>query len=309
MKLILSVTKRCNMRCPNCLWILEKGDFFNKDDMSLQDAIDIVEYYKKNKLKKVVLQGEGEVFLYPHFEEIYSYFLKSKISFDGMTTNGLILDKFLYVAKDVGLTISLDGYNSQSYIKHRGGGESQFNKVLDNIREVLKVKDRKKITINCIVSSVDYKKIPGMIALSESLGVDCMRFGNYHPIAGDLRPLFNTDKNIVDFYKNIISKNDYKVDITLPGLMNTGKKKFKCSMLKCKNVGSEGFYSPCCHISTDVKYGSFPNESKKLAEFKKQFRNAKKISDLPLPCRLCPRLFKNRIIFNKDSKKWSRKLL
>jgi len=309
MKLILSVTKRCNMRCPSCLWILEDPDFFKNDDMSVQTAIGIFEHYRKNKkdkLKKIVLQGEGEVFSYPYFKEVYSYFLKSKVAFDGLTTNGLSLDKFLYVAEEINLTISMDGYDSSSYIKHRGGTESMFNKIIENIKKVVALKNRKRVILNCIVPSEDYEKIPKMISFAEYLNVDYLRFGNFHQISGPLTPLFKSDNRVIDCYKGVMKKKNYKMGITLPGLMDRDKRTFKCSQLKGKAIGASGSFSPCCHVPTDIKYGSFPNESEELHNFRRKFAKAKTLDELPTPCQNCPRLFKNRIMFNSETKEWSR---
>ncbi len=104
--LVLSVTKRCNMRCPNCVWLLEDDGFFEKNDMPFEKATEILEYYRERGLKSAILQGEGEVFLYPHFRRILSHFLGAGVKLNSLTTNGLMLNEFLDITDKIKLQLA-----------------------------------------------------------------------------------------------------------------------------------------------------------------------------------------------------------
>ena len=295
--LFIYVTKRCNSRCPNCLWILKDVNFFNKsvkEDMSFDRAKDISEFYKKNNVKIVRIQAEGEVFLYTKFKEL-TLFCKS-IGYDltGFPTNGLLLHKYdeFVLEHFPSIMVSIDGYDAEGYIKYRGGNEANFDKILDNIRKIVKMKKNKfktVIGINCIITSQDYEKAFRMIKLSEKLGIDRIRFGNYHPYGkeDDLKPVSN--KILKFLHKKAKSS---KVRVNFPKTKKLLYPFFCSQLFDTVLVGTEGDFSPCCQISCDPKWGNFYERKGRslLSRFRDQFRSAKSLKELPEYCSSCPRL-------------------
>ena len=60
----LFLTRKCNLRCPGCLWIMQDEHFFSDYEMSVKDALKIVEYFHTLGLQTIAPQAEGEVLLY-----------------------------------------------------------------------------------------------------------------------------------------------------------------------------------------------------------------------------------------------------
>ena len=108
-------------------------------------------------------------------------------------------------------------------------------------------------------------------------------------------PLEKSDIQVQQALLDICKNNSYGVDIIMPSLIRKSAKPH-CSMLfDSILIGSDGNFSPCCHIPTDIKYGnSFENpdeynigESQKL---RNKFLEASSAEQLPETCRSCPRL-------------------
>ena len=134
-KLVLYLTRRCNYRCANCLWILDDPNFFSKTDMSLDKAKELLRFYREKGTWFVTLQAEGEALVYPWYEEIVKY--ATQIGYkQNLVTNGLLIDKFIDVLRDSieDITVSIDGHDAETYVSYRGGTEKQFEHILSNVR-------------------------------------------------------------------------------------------------------------------------------------------------------------------------------
>jgi MoaA/NifB/PqqE/SkfB family radical SAM enzyme len=316
---VLYLTRRCDLRCPHCQWILRDEDFFENYDMSLTEATKILdEYQKRYSISSVDIAAEGEVLLYKEFENITTHAIKRglEVSF---TTNGTLLDRYSdFLLENLrNISISIDGYDAPTYIEHRGGTEKHYERVIDNVKNLVAKRDRgnyrSTITVNCIIGRFNFDYIQPMIAFAEEVGIDRMRFGNYHPTDGieeKLAPLVYGDLEVEAKYREIIGKNDYSVNIGLPSLYG-GRKTFRCTQLfEGIVVGAKGDFSPCCHNEPDPQHGSFfvdPEEfgGGSLAEFRRQFLKANDLKDLPTICQRCPRLSPERAKFSREEGSWS----
>ena len=318
-KIVLYLTRRCDLRCPHCQWILRDENFFENYDMSLTDAIAILdEYQKRYPISSVDIAAEGEVLLYKEFESITKYAINCGLDIS-CTTNGTLLDRHSdFLLNNLrNITISIDGYNASTYIEHRGGTEKHFNRVIENVSSLVSKRDRESskcaITINCIVGRFNLDYIQPMIKFAEDIGVDRMRFGNYHPTDGDeetLAPLVYGDREVEATFREVIGDTDYSVDVTLPSLYG-GRKNFRCTQLfEGVVVGAKGDFSPCCHNEPDRKHGSFFSDPEAFAggtlgEFRRQFSVAKKLEELPGVCQRCPRMSPERAKFVRERGSWS----
>lgn len=317
--LVLHLTRRCNLRCPHCLWLLYDESFFSDHDMDLERAKHILAYFKnKYCVKNFTASAEGEVFLYDGLKELIRFARDIGYKKINLTTNGILLDKYTDFLLDFldTLTVSIDGYNSETYILRRGGTEATFKRVINNARSLIekkkKANKRLSVIMNCIIGRFNLGYIEPMIRLAEDLKADAMRFGAYHPTGNDkdkLSPLYYGDKEAEGYYRNIMNNTDWKVDITLPSLYGK-RSKFQCSMLfNAVQIGVKGNFAPCCHIPTNDKYGNFFTKpdgfnSKKLVSFRRSFLRGKRYEDLPEPCRECPRLSPTRYKFLNKTKSW-----
>lgn len=316
-ELVLHLTKRCNARCPHCLWLLKDERFFANDDMAFDSAKQIIIHFYHIGIRSISPQAEGEVLLYKRYEDIVLHCYGLGYDRIRLITNGLLLHKHIdFVLKYLDITISIDGYDAPTYILHRGGTERTFEKVVNNVTTLVARRTETAadslININCIVGRFNYEYIKPMIKFAEDVGVDSVSFGNYHPTNEDLGkwgPLYYDDQVVLDYFRSIISQDDYRVAIRLPSLYGR-RTSFRCEMLfNTVVVGSGGSFSPCCHIATDPYWGAFREDpmgynANRLALFRKQFSAARRYEELPDICRECPRLSPQVLIFKPGERKW-----
>lgn len=298
----LYLTRRCNLACPNCLFRLQKDNFFSGVELAFAKAIRIVDYFFALGIRRIHLQAEGEVLLYEDYWRIVEYCQSLGITVLNLITNGLLVGRYIpeILKYHDGITISVDGYDPETYTQRRGGTAKTFNRVVDNTRRLLEERQRTgsslRISYNCVIIESNYRIMPGMITLAQELGIDRMQFRNFHRYAPedlDLRPLYSTPEVLA--YIKDLRRREYTVDIKWPEIY--GKlKNFHCEMLfDTVTIGSDGFFAPCCHIPSDRKYGSFfldadGYNTDELVEFRRAMLNAAHRKELPAQCCECPRL-------------------
>jgi GTP 3',8-cyclase len=133
-KLRLSLTDKCNLRCHYCMPLDQT--FMDKDKyLSTHEYFEILKELCELGLEEVRLTG-GEPLLRKSFKEIAESLGGLPLKKIGMTTNGILLDKYLDVLvanKIFHLNISLDSLNSENFKRITNG--DHLNRVLINIRK------------------------------------------------------------------------------------------------------------------------------------------------------------------------------
>ncbi|WP_353674000.1 GTP 3',8-cyclase MoaA [Synechocystis sp. LKSZ1] len=147
-KLRLSLTDTCNLRCRYCMPV--DAVFMDKQDyLSPQDYEDIVAELIDFGLEELRLTG-GEPLLRGAFPEIATRLARLPLRKIGLTTNGILLDRYLDVLQDCriqSLNISLDSLELNAFQQMTHG--HQLARVLENIQ---KAKERGfQIKINTVM--------------------------------------------------------------------------------------------------------------------------------------------------------------
>jgi len=139
----LDTTEVCNLACPGCIsedMLETKNRFSDKRLMQLGEEFNAV------GVKAVILIGGGEPLAHPRVGEFMNYLGENDIHI-GITTNGTLIDKYLdVIAKYSNWTrISMDAGSDEMYNKLRPSkdGVSKFHKVVENMRELAKIKKGK----------------------------------------------------------------------------------------------------------------------------------------------------------------------
>jgi radical SAM protein with 4Fe4S-binding SPASM domain len=149
-----------------------------------------------------------------------------------------------------------------------------------------------------------------MIRFAETLGVDTIKFTNFHPVGNTTeRPLYNTDPKIISVLNKVAAQRNYKVNILLPSLYGDLKPPYYCRMLSSIVIGSNGDYAPCCRIAPDKKWGNFfESRDKHNSDMLKRFRlsviRAGNQQQLPCECRECAHLSPERLGFSARERRW-----
>lgn len=124
----ISVTSKCNLKCKYCF----DSNISKYTSLLTNDIYTIIDTLYHLNFKKVRFTG-GEPLLHNDILNIVEYACKH-INDVGITTNGLLLDKFINEFKKVGLkriNISIDTLNQDEFLNLTNSGE--YNKILENI--------------------------------------------------------------------------------------------------------------------------------------------------------------------------------
>lgn len=316
--LMLSMTRRCNMRCPGCYYLQQEEEFFKNRDINLEAAKEIVSYYHNCGVQQAVPNAEGDVLLHQDYLELLEFIrglgFKRK---PWLVTNGLRLpmlaERIVHYAGEI--LISVDGSTHEKYTAYRGGNRALFEKVMKGIKSVVAAagncESKPTLIINCVMTANRVNDIPDMISLAEELGVDHIKFTNYH-VAGDsdgMEPLLHSDSHALQVLNQVVNRTDYRVSISLPSLYGKIKPPYFCKMLASVMIGSNGDYSPCCRIVPDAKWGNYYTSTEKhnnpaLRQFRLSVLQAAGHDQLPQICRQCAHLSPRRAYFNSDKKAW-----
>lgn len=119
----LSITKNCNLKCIYCI---PKNAECKNESLDYNKYVEIVEIFSKLGVKKVRLTG-GEPLMNPDFIKIIDKIKKIDGIVDiGITTNGLLLEKYIDELDSYGIkniNISLDSLKKDIYKTITRGGE------------------------------------------------------------------------------------------------------------------------------------------------------------------------------------------
>lgn len=139
----LDTTEACDLACPGCVSeeIMEAGRKFSSERL-----LELGKEFKEIGVKGVVLIGGGEPLAHPAIGELMNYFGNNDISI-GITTNGTFIRRYLdIIAKYASWTrVSIDAATNEMFLKLRPtkGGGSKFDLIIDNMRELAKIKKGK----------------------------------------------------------------------------------------------------------------------------------------------------------------------
>lgn len=147
----VSITDRCNLRCEYCMPEDGVKLLRHSDILTFNEIIEIIRISVSFGIEKVRITG-GEPLVRKNVVELVKMISQiPEIKDLGLTTNGVLLEKFAKPLKDAGLkriNISLDTLNVEKFAKITRGG---------NLLEVLKgIESAQKagfspIKINCVV--------------------------------------------------------------------------------------------------------------------------------------------------------------
>jgi len=170
----------CNMRCIHCSQ--QKYRYENK--MFLLDVSDRLREELTNFLsyaEQVIIIG-GEPTISPIYYDMLDITRKAQGAKIKISTNGQLIRQQIIPNLDIirWVDISVDAASEETYNKIRKGGD--WNLLLKGINELSKY-DNVRITINNVISSLNYHEMPDMIEFAHKYNAnvffDCVRnYGN-----------------------------------------------------------------------------------------------------------------------------------
>lgn len=155
-----SLTAQCNLYCKHCYAADRAKNIQN--DLSLSEALYIVDILAENHVMDLVLQG-GEPFCYSYTPEIIRAIKNHGMAVSILTNGTLLKGKNLQCintcldALDM-VQISLDGLKkSNDYIR----GQGVFQRVFDNLKKIT----FPNIVVNCVVTNYNLDELPALCEL------------------------------------------------------------------------------------------------------------------------------------------------
>ena len=139
----LDTTEACDLACPGCVSeeLMEAGRRFSSERL-----LEIGKELKDIGVKGVVLIGGGEPLAHPAIGKLMNYFGENDISI-GITTNESFIKKYIDIIANYAswTRVSMDAATDEMFSKLRPtkGGGSKFDAIINNMRELAKIKKGK----------------------------------------------------------------------------------------------------------------------------------------------------------------------
>ena len=214
----LDPTAVCDLACPGCISedIIAVGNSFSNERlMSLgQELIDC-------GVKAVILIGGGEPLAHPKIGDFITLLGQNDVHI-GITTNGTFIDRYLEpISKYVQWTrISFDAATDETFLKMRPtrGGKSKYQKIVDNMKSLAKVKKGKLGFSYLIQTQADGLEIDNVdeiydaAVLAKDIGCDYFEVKPTYEFRNDVpHSLMKHDSDLMEKAKSQIEKT-YSLD-------------------------------------------------------------------------------------------------
>ena len=250
-------------------------------------------------VKAVVLIGGGEPMAHPEFGNIIDYFYENDIHV-GVTSNGTLINKYLdqLAYKTKWVRISVDAGSEEMFQKYRphSSGKSQFNKVIEGMKSISKIKktklgysflvlekkdnDRRPVSEGGNYVETNATDIFKAAELAKSIGCDYFEvkpsFDPFH-FLNDTSNLTNIIKSQLDMCKPLEDSNfsiisPYTLKRTLEGENKQEKNYSRCLTAEMRTVlsPSGAYVCPYHRGNINLKIGDPNLESLKEIWYGKQ---------------------------------------
>ncbi|MCB0477851.1 MAG: GTP 3',8-cyclase MoaA [Crocinitomicaceae bacterium] len=178
----ISLTERCNLRCFYCMpeegiELRDKSCF-----MSSEEVLDIAKTFVGLGVKKIRLTG-GEPLIKKDAKNVILQLGKLPVEL-AITTNGVLVDRFIDVFKEAGIkkvNVSLDSLNEQLFNKI--SRRSYFQKIKENISLLVKEGFETKINV-VVIKDVNEHEIVDFVKWTQKENVH-VRFIEFMPFDGN----------------------------------------------------------------------------------------------------------------------------
>jgi len=278
----LFTTDNCNFNCEFCphhsKLIDKKYEFFHEKtpDFNLEKFKRVLDVFPKTIL--ITFAGVGEPLLNRDLFDMADY-AKLKKMYLQIITNGSLMneekvERIIANLNILSISVSLNAVNSQKYSESFDGNKGFFEKVIQNIENLVKRKKETKHPLEIGLSFVVHKKniadTKSFIEFSQKLGVDTVNLLNLIDFGiSDFdieNQLYDNDKEIINQFndlKDFASKSNIKV--VLPILMSSEVKKNCNWFFRSISIDGAGNVGGCGRVINPSKeYGNVFKEGKSV---------------------------------------------
>lgn len=299
----LSLTNVCNQKCEFCYINWSHG----KDLLSREVALSFVDEAKEVGIKSVLIAGEGEPTLNPHWREVLERFYKRRLDV-ALNTNFVQIreDDFELIGKSLSwLRISFQSNQPHKYAQIHRCHQDHYDRVISNIKSMVAYKKKTgaalAIGLQQVLLPSNAMDVLETAKLAKSLGVDYYVLKPYHPHELNSKTDVSS-KELVSIYKDELkeaeklSDSKFKAIIRWDFLQEASIERTykKCLALPfIIQISSNGNINSC-YPHSDKKeniYGNLNNKSLKdiilSNEFMNKWRHLREVTDVSKCMPLC----------------------
>lgn len=260
----LDMTNTCNHKCPECSgWYSHNR---NHDSLPYDLAEDIVRQLAKAEVRGLIFTGGGEPFCHPHIKDIVKLTYNLGLDIGFITNGSLINEEIARVLLEccIWLRVSLDAASAKTFERLHGMDGDAFNKTVNNIALLTKMKSRLKsktiIGVGYLTCDYTRDEMFDMTILCRKLGIDYLQFrpmqihnnGKFEYHSLDIREqIYKCLKEGSDEYRVLYSKHKYD----MMQEENCGRNYGTCYGHQFATViAANGKMYLCCHMRGYGKY-------------------------------------------------------
>ncbi len=174
-------TNVCGHRCRYCSYRnpgLQLGSGMERGDSIPRDRIlEIMDDVVTMGVRAVTFSGGGDPFCYPYLGEAAERLAASPVRFAALT-NGARLEgdaAAIFARSASWVRISLDGWDAASYARYRGVSETEFGRVLENMRRFRGLGGGCHLGVSLIIDHENAPHVHELIGLVRSAGADSVK--------------------------------------------------------------------------------------------------------------------------------------
>lgn len=212
---VISVADNCNLRCPNCLYVLEDGGqkFFNSN-FDLSKLRSVLDASKAERSNRIFLTG-GEPLMHKEFDKLVDICLEYNKALS-ISTNGILIERHIPTLRKLdSINVSIDSYNFDTFNKYRGGNENEYKHLK---RGLVKLREE-GIPFSCsfVLSEENVDEIGYMLDFCAEYLPTMVHFHNINPHGStDFTALSVNSSRVREAFKQVVSESNYDFDISLP---------------------------------------------------------------------------------------------
>jgi Fe-coproporphyrin III synthase len=171
----------CDHDCWYCAYHdenLQLGNLMEyKDRLPREKMMEIADDLAEMGVKAVTFSGGGEPLIYPHIAEAANRLGKSGIKLATLTNGSHLHEDIAEAFARYGtwIRVSIDGWNAESYAKIRNVKLTEFDMVINNMRNFANLNSSCILGINYVIDNQNYGHVLEFTKLMKDVGVNHMK--------------------------------------------------------------------------------------------------------------------------------------
>ncbi len=174
-------TNLCNHNCWYCAYKVDNlqlgQDMVERDYIPEEKMMEIIDDCAEMGVKAITFSGGGEPFNYRYYLNTIKKLITTDISFASLTNGAKVKGEIaeLFAKHGTWLRISIDGWDSESYANYRETKLTEFDKVIQNMRDFKSYEGKCALGVSYIIDDKNYKHIHEFTKLIKSTGADSIK--------------------------------------------------------------------------------------------------------------------------------------